>query len=254
MSAPGRWLRINVSCFESEWLAGLPAVAQHAWTRLLIYVKATGTLGVAKRMGPVAVERLWGIPPVSMGMMEQAAISDGALRIEDDQWVVVNWPKYQQPDRTNSLRKKRLRDKRKEKDTAGMGRPASGTRRVTETLTLTEKKTPLVSDEFLRIRAAYPKRAGNQPWTKAMQAWRARLKDGVTAAEMQAGVERYANYIRHTDKEGTEFVQMAATFFGKRGEGWKNEWAIPKNGNGKVPSHLQVQRSNYRIEDFLEEN
>lgn len=139
MSAPGRWLRLDVGCFESEWLAALSVPAQHAWTRLLLHTKGQGTGGRVKRLGPVAAEKLWSIPPVSLQEMETAAIADGALAIEDGWWVLTGWDKYQQPDRTNALRKQRLRDKRKAGQippvSAGNHRSPPGTRHATETVT-----------------------------------------------------------------------------------------------------------------------
>ncbi len=144
MSAPGRWLRLDVGCFESEWLAALSVPAQHAWTRLLLYTKGNGTAGTVKRMGPVAAARAWGIPPVSLDEMETAALADGALRIEDGWWVLTGWDKYQQPDRTNAIRKQRLRDKRKDAIipavSPGTDRSPPGTRHATETVTETKTK------------------------------------------------------------------------------------------------------------------
>lgn len=60
----------------------------------------------------------------------------------------------------------------------------------------------------------YPKRLGGNNKRAAFKAWNTRLKKGATTDEMYAGTERYAAFIRSAGKEGTEYVLMAATFYG----------------------------------------
>lgn len=69
-------------------------------------------------------------------------------------------------------------------------------------------------EEFAEAWAAYPKRRGGNPRGTALKAWKARLRSGVSATEMLAGVRRYAAHCRAEGKIGTSFVMMAATFFG----------------------------------------
>jgi uncharacterized protein YdaU (DUF1376 family) len=79
--------------------------------------------------------------------------------------------------------------------------------------------------EFEQLQRAYPKRAGGQRWTEARKALNARKREGHSFADILAGVERYAKFIRATGKERTEYVQQAATFLGtNRGflETWDN--------------------------------
>ena len=83
-------------------------------------------------------------------------------------------------------------------------------------------------DDFEQVWAAYPKRAGSNSKQDARKAWAARVRSGVDPAELAAGVERYAKYMRATGKEGTEYVKQAATFFGL-GEHWKESWETPAN-------------------------
>lgn len=85
-------------------------------------------------------------------------------------------------------------------------------------------------EEFDTLWAAYPKRAGGNSKSDAHRAWSARLKNGATADEMLAGVQRYARYCEATGKIGTEYVKQAATFFG-RGEHFRELWASA-NGDG----------------------
>ncbi|BCA91914.1 replication protein [Vreelandella aquamarina] len=81
-------------------------------------------------------------------------------------------------------------------------------------------------DDFEAAWSAYPKRAGGNPKKSAFKAWSARRKQGVPAATMQAGVERYAKYIRAKGDERTEFVMQAQRFFGPNAE-YDNDWLPP---------------------------
>ena len=122
-----RWIRLDVGCFESEWLVGLEPLAQHAWTRLLLYVKISGKLGRAKVLGPAAVEKLWGIPsPARLAMLE-AAHEDGALHTVDGDWVVTGWEKYQEPDRTRAERQANWRERHRKEVTDVTPLPAVST-------------------------------------------------------------------------------------------------------------------------------
>jgi phage replication O-like protein O len=82
---------------------------------------------------------------------------------------------------------------------------------------------------FEKAWSLYPKRAGGNSKKNALAKWTARIRTGVDPTELIAGVERYANYVRATGKEGTEYVKQAATFFGA-GEHWKEKWEIPAHG------------------------
>jgi phage replication O-like protein O len=81
-------------------------------------------------------------------------------------------------------------------------------------------------DGFELAWTLYPKRAGGNSKKAAQAKWKARTRAGVAPDEILAGVERYANYVRATGKEGTEYVLQAATFFGPN-DHWKEEWMIP---------------------------
>jgi hypothetical protein len=78
-------------------------------------------------------------------------------------------------------------------------------------------------DRFEAAWKAYPKREGANPKNKAHSAWKARLKEGVTAEAMMAGVARYAAYCQSKGNTGTEYVMQAQRFFGK-GREFENEW------------------------------
>jgi len=76
-----------------------------------------------------------------------------------------------------------------------------------------QRESAATSDvDFERAWAVYPKRAGGNSRKEALRAWTARVRSGVDPNEMTAGVERYAEYIRATGKEGTEYVKQGARF------------------------------------------
>ncbi|UTA78988.1 replication protein [Halomonas sp. XH26] len=81
-------------------------------------------------------------------------------------------------------------------------------------------------DDFEAAWSAYPKRAGGNPKKSAFKAWSARRKQGVPAETMQAGVERYAQFIRAKGDERTEFVMQGQRFFGPNAE-YDNDWLPP---------------------------
>lgn len=84
-------------------------------------------------------------------------------------------------------------------------------------------------DDFAAAMAAYPKRVGGNSRGAALKQWRARLAQygADEASIMSAGTVRYAAFMRATDKEGTEYVKMAATFFG-RDRHYAEPWDAPE--------------------------
>lgn len=79
--------------------------------------------------------------------------------------------------------------------------------------------------EFEAAWAAYPARDGSNPKRDAYRAWKARVEEGATPEALRAGVDRYAAWARAREKEGTEGVMQAVTFFGP-GERWQEAYAI----------------------------
>lgn len=70
------------------------------------------------------------------------------------------------------------------------------------------------SPEFDEAWRLYPKRDGGNSKADAVKAWNSRIKSGASAAEMLAGVKRYAAYCKDKNLIGTRFVKQASTFFG----------------------------------------
>lgn len=107
------------------------------------------------------------------------------------------------------------------------------------------KLNKLFLEDFEAVWSLYPKRTGANSKRDAYFAYRARRKNGATADEIREGVERYAKYIRATGKEGTEYVKMAASFFGPSAP-YLEEWAAPNetkpytNGAGTTTRAMKL--------------
>lgn len=80
-------------------------------------------------------------------------------------------------------------------------------------------------DGFEAAWKAYPKREGANPKNKAHSSWKARLKEGVTAEQMMAGVARYAAYCDTKGSTGTSYVMQAVRFFGTE-RSFDNNWSV----------------------------
>lgn len=99
------------------------------------------------------------------------------------------------------------------------------------------QRRPAASDtppEFEAVKAAFPKRAGSQPWPHALRACSARLKEGHTWPDLLEGVRRYAAFCEATGKTRTEFVMQAQRFFGPA-KPFLEDWSPP-------PSKAQVKQ------------
>lgn len=77
--------------------------------------------------------------------------------------------------------------------------------------------------EFEKAWKLYPKREGANPKNKALSAWKARRKEGVTSEAMIEGLARYAAFSAAKGNVGTEFIMQGARFFGP-GREFENEW------------------------------
>lgn len=104
-----RWIRLDVGWDDSDWLAALKPEEQLAWIKLLCYTKLAGHGGRVDALGTFAAGKKWGVAPRAVATMLDAAKRDAALHVEGDEWVIVNWSTYQQPDLTAAERKRRQR-------------------------------------------------------------------------------------------------------------------------------------------------
>lgn len=93
---------------------------------------------------------------------------------------------------------------------------------------------------------AFPGKAGGNPKGEAYAQYKARVKEGAATESLLSGVQRYAAYIRVTGDEGTKFVQMGKTFFGK-GRHWEEPWTLPvksdrvTRGVSAISAYLQEE-------------
>lgn len=92
----------------------------------------------------------------------------------------------------------------------------------------TASKKPEASADFEHAWTKFPKRAGSNPKSRALKAWNARIKEGATATDITAGIERYAAFIRLTGKAGTEYVMQTSTFLGPD-KHFMEAWERPKD-------------------------
>lgn len=99
------------------------------------------------------------------------------------------------------------------------------------------KDQPPEFADFWRI---FPKRAGDNPKGKTLRAIHARLAEGHTWDEILDGASRYAEFIRATGKERTEFVKQAATFCGPE-KPFLDPWTPPATkADNRLESNLSA--------------
>lgn len=264
-----RWIRVDTTWSTSAWVVDLSPEARLCWIELLCYVKAHGYAGEVKRLSYGAASRLWGVTRNAVTEMEQAAMEDDALLSEDGRWVITGWGDYQQ-DKTAAERMRRYRQRQQQDTSDGVPQGVTGVTRnepPTETETETnnsygaspsDAQTPELSDpderpprkrfpakprkvagqydyppEFEAAWSEYPKRTGGNPKTGAYKAWRARVIDGDDPEVLARAARHYRQSVAVQEKEGTEFVQHAATFWGPS-EPWREFIEPPElNGSGR---------------------
>ena len=230
MSAPRRWIRLDLGWQESEWLDAIDGHASGCWPRLLCYVKQTGTGGRCKAGKPAVLARLWKVESGDVERLLSAAYEHGSVVLEDGTWTLPMWATYQEPDRTSAERQRRYRadksrlspsrrdDRNAPLVTVGHGTSRRDPSRATETLTLTEdqKKTPRA-----------PKRAS---WRFCPEDWAPKPGHLSLAAELRLQIEREVTAFREwefkepktdADKAFFRWLRTSAERAGKNGNGHK---------------------------------
>lgn len=84
----------------------------------------------------------------------------------------------------------------------------------------------LPADWLDQLRAAYPKRRGDQGWGAVRRLVPRAVADGATFDQLLTGAKHYA---KHCDREGltgTPMIKQAATYFGR--DCWWEEWQVPQ--------------------------
>ena len=202
-----RWIRLDTTWSQSEWLASLDAEARLCWIELMCYVKAHGVGGRAKALAPAVAARMWSVTRYACDAALLAAEEHGALVVEDGTWVLTGWQRYQGDD-TNAERQKRYRQARTQLSPSRTVTPV--TRYITpvtdvtptETETETLKKEPSVPKKASRKHAMPP---GWQP--NASHATKAEA----LSLDLAREAESFANW--HGAK-GNLFADWDKAFYG----------------------------------------
>ncbi len=104
-------------------------------------------------------------------------------------------------------------------------------------------------DWFLDFKLAYPNRAGDQGWRKAIKAANARIGEGHTPTEFLEGARRYARFCEGSGKLGTEYVKQAATFLGPD-KPFLLPWNAPASrGDNRLNANLSAAQEFMRRTD-----
>ena len=144
-----RWIRLDTTWDQSEWMEDLTPAQRLVWVGLLCYCKAHGHDGQVRRLAPgiFASRYVTGVTRNDVTVLEEAAITGGALAIQDGEWVITGWMRYQ-GDPSASDRMKRYRASQSRLSPLRNERERNVTeRRVTPTETETETIPPTSSDE-----------------------------------------------------------------------------------------------------------
>lgn len=154
-------------------------------------------------------------------------------------WRIVNHEKYREKARLRSKDARRTESgedaarKREERMSPAVPRrptesPSSSS--SSNTTTDSRKDTTAAArpadDDFEVFKLIYPPRGGGNPWSKALKAIHARLREGHTWPQILDGTRRYAAFVKATGKQGTEYVKHAATFCGPD-KSFLEAWALP---------------------------
>lgn len=154
-------------------------------------------------------------------------------------WKLVNHGKYM---RLRNMAEKREADRlrisekrKKNKDVASESRDVANV--AHEDVDVDVITTRTYPDAFEVLWKAYPKRSGANPKDKAYSAYRSRISEGSSPAEILDGVSRYARYCERLGKVGSEYVMQTKTFLGPSGN-FKETWETPD----EVAVTIQVDR------------
>ena len=228
MTAPRRWIRLDVGWEKSDWLAELPAGARLAWILLLGYTKTVGVAGSVKAMTAKGAARDWAITEADFLTMLQAAKAHGAVSEPEEQtWVITGWDRYQQDgaaerQRRHRAERSRLSPLRDVTDRHGPSR--SQALRSEETLTLTETKKKT--------------HKGPRSWRICPEDFEPTQKHLDLATELHVNYERELTAFREWEFKDPKTDASKAFFRWLRSAGERSNG----NGNGKSqPQYHDLQ-------------
>lgn len=164
-----RWIRLDTTWSQSDWIASLEPAERLVWVELLCYAKAHGMAGVVRSLTDRVAARLWGVTESNVRNALRSAVADGALVIgdgetgEEGDWIITGWSRFQ-GDGTGAERQKRYRRSKSRlspsRVTPVTDRDATSrdvtTTAVTPTKTETETKTEQNTDSPLTSFAPNP--------------------------------------------------------------------------------------------------
>jgi hypothetical protein len=97
-----RWIRLDTTWSQSEWVAALDPEARLAWVELLCHVATNGSGGRCERPDIEEWGPRVGVDCESVREMEAAALEAKALAVARGCWRVASWKRYQPPPAYNS--------------------------------------------------------------------------------------------------------------------------------------------------------
>lgn len=106
----------------------------------------------------------------------------------------------------------------------------------------------LYEAEFMACWRLYPKRAGGNSRKEALKAFSSRRKQGYTFEQLLDGTERYATFCDLTGKTKTEYVKMAATFYGPN-EHFLEAWTPPPPTTPPANDPLDLDSTDWGEDD-----
>lgn len=109
-----RWIRLDAEWEESEWIDRLTGQAAGCWPRLLSWVKLRGKRGRCRAPSSSVLARRWKVPTQAVDELLEAAIEDGAVRLDGGDLVITNWATYNPDDPTAAARKRKQRAREQE--------------------------------------------------------------------------------------------------------------------------------------------
>jgi hypothetical protein len=202
-----RWIRLDTTWSQSEWLSELEPECRLVWVELLCYAKAHGTDGRV-RAGNANLQRVTGVTRYAVDKLVTAAIEHGSLELQDGFWVLTGWKKYQ-GDPTGKDRQKRYRQARQQLNSSEEEESVTGVTRyaplvtptVTETLTNKERES------------ARPSRNGKRRSHRLPPDWQPTQQHISAAAERGLDVGREATKFRtHAEATGRKLESWNAGF------------------------------------------
>lgn len=216
------WLRLDCEAAFAGWTSKLPATLYAAWVKVLQVVKTWGQRGQIKytklldhlKDARVTERQL-------QGVMEAA--DEGTFRIEDGDFIIDNWGRYQM-DPTAADRKAAQRDRNRPSRGVtvtpvshdyGTGRDSTG--QDTTKTPQTPRKRGAYSEGFEKFWEAYPKKRGKDA---AFRRWQALGTNRPVIEELLLAIEAQKKS-RAWLKDGGQFVPYPATWL--HGGRWQDE-------------------------------